>query len=250
MAQNDLRGLHGRVVNDLGRRIVSGGYPAGGPLPGQDELCAQLAVSRTVLREALRVLTTMGLVDARPKAGTFVRPRVAWNFLDPDVLGWWLETDEQELAIEKLYEMRQMVEPMAAYLAARRAKLDDFRRIGDAFDRMAAAELGPESIEPDLDFHRGIIAASGNELFIALGRVVESALRLSFRIGAENPEGSAHSLELHRTILNAIVDRDANAARVAMQALIDYSKQVVTKLEVRPRVDPPPRAGGRQRAAR
>ncbi len=104
-------------------------FPAGAPLPAQEECCELLGVSRSVLREALRVLAAKGLVDARPKAGTFVKPREDWNFLDPEVLAWRLETSEAERVFDQLYELRQMVEPVAAALAASKAKLPDLQKI-------------------------------------------------------------------------------------------------------------------------
>lgn len=224
------RGLHGRVIDDFGRRIVSGEFPAGEALPGQEECCELLGVSRSVLREALRVLAAKGLVDARPKAGTFVQPRDAWNFLDSDVLEWRLQTNEADKVMEQLYELRQMVEPLAASLAATKAKLPDFKKMGEAYDEMVAAESAEHIVEPDLKFHRAIVAASGNDLFVSLGRIVESALSISFRIGADNPQGQKHSLALHKAILDAIVDRDSSAARLAMQELIQYSKRTVTDI--------------------
>ncbi|HEV3313000.1 MAG TPA: FadR/GntR family transcriptional regulator [Chloroflexota bacterium] len=227
MKKNRSQGLHGRVIHDLGRRIVSGEFTAGAPLPGQEECCALLGVSRSVLREALRVLAAKGLVEARPKAGTFVRPREAWNFLDSDVLEWRLQTPEFDKVMDQLYELRQMVEPVGAFLAASKAKLPDFQKIGQAYEEMAAAGDDEHVVEPDLKFHRAIIAASGNDLFASLGRVVEAALLVSFRIGVDNPKGQAHSLEMHKAILDAIVDRDGPAARLAMQKLIEYSKQTM-----------------------
>lgn len=224
-------GLHRRVLRDLGQRIVFCEFSAGSPLPPQEECCALLGVSRSVLREALRVLAAKGFVDARPKAGTYVRPREAWNFLDLDVLEWRLGTSEADRVIDQLYELRQMVEPLAASLAASLAKLADFQRMGQAYDAMVAAGDDERIVEPDLIFHRAIIAASGNELFGALGRVVESALLVSFRIGSGNPQGQDRSLEMHKAILDAIVERDAAVARLAMQNLIDYSRQTV--LEIR-----------------
>ncbi len=224
------KGLHGRVIQDLGHAIVTGEFAPGATLPGQEECCARLGVSRTVLREALRVLAAKGLVDARPKAGTFVLPRENWNFLDPDILEWRLGTDDRDAVLEQLYELRHMVEPTAAFLAASRAKLHDFRKMGEAFDAMAAAGRSHDSIESDLAFHRAIIEASGNDLFASLGRVVESALIISFRIGADNPDGVEHSLAMHKTILDAIVDRNGTEARNAMRKLIDYSKGTVARV--------------------
>jgi DNA-binding FadR family transcriptional regulator len=226
------QGLHRRVICDLGQRIVSGEFAPASPLPAQEQCCALLGVSRSVLREALRVLAAKGLVHARPKAGTYVTSRELWNFLDPDIIEWRLATTDSDKVIQQLYELRQMVEPVAAALAASRAKLDDFRRIGQAFEEMDAAD-GAHIVEPDLRFHRAIIRASGNDLLVSLGRVVESALSVTFRIGTDNPQGQSHSLKLHKAILDAIVDRDSDAARLAMQTLIDYSKQTVRQIQVK-----------------
>ena len=220
-------GLHARVIQDLGKRIITGEFPAGAPLPGQDECCALLGVSRSVLREALRVMAAKGLIEARPKAGTFVRPREAWNFADRDILEWRLQSSECDKVVDELYDVRQMIEPAAAFAAASKAKLHHFRKIGEAYDEMAAAGDGEDSIGPDLEFHRAIIAASGNDLLSALGQVIEAALTVSFRFGIANPHGQQHSLKMHKTILDAIVERDAAAARLAMQQLIEYSKRTV-----------------------
>jgi DNA-binding FadR family transcriptional regulator len=233
MIEKRSRGLHGRVIADLGRRIVCGEFSAGAPLPGQVDCCSLLAVSRSVLREAVRVLAAKGLVDARPKAGTFVRPREDWNFLDPDVLEWRLQTNESEKVLDQLYELRQMVEPLAASLAATRAKLPDFQKMDQAYNEMAAAGDCESVVEPDLKFHRAIIAASGNDLFASLGKVVEAALTVSFRIGTGNPQGQKQSLEMHKVILDAIIDRDGPAARLAMHNLIQYSRETVVEIRSR-----------------
>lgn len=227
------RGLHGRVIHDLGRRIISGEFPPDAPLLGQDECCAQLGVSRSVLREALRVLAAKGLVHARPKAGTFVTSRDQWNFLDPEILAWRLETADADRVIDQLYELRQMVEPLAASLAASKAKLADFQRMGRAYDAMVAAGDDESVVDPDLEFHRAIIAASGNDLFASLGKVIESALAVAFRIGVRNPQGQGQALQMHKALLDAIVERDPAMARLAMQTLIDYSRNTVASIRAR-----------------
>lgn len=225
-------GLHGRVVNDLGRRIVSGEIADGLPLPSQDDCCELVGASRSVLREALRVLAEKGMVEARPKAGTFVRPRAAWNFLDPNILEWCLETSRAEEVLGHLYELRHMVEPVTAAMAAERAKLEDFIEMGKAYDDMVASDHDHSIIEPDLRFHRAIIAASGNDVFVALGRVIESALKIAFEIGSSNPQGQDESLAMHKAILDAIVGRDGSAARNAMEELINYSQEMVMSIHV------------------
>ena len=110
------RGLHGEVVHTIGLQIVSGHLRPGDPLPPEDELTSDLAVSRTVLREAVRVLAAKGLVLARPKTGTRVRERSDWNILDPDVLSWRAEAGYDQKLYEETTEVRLAIEPLAARL--------------------------------------------------------------------------------------------------------------------------------------
>src|SRR5437762_9890658 len=115
------RGLHGAVVHDIGLRIVRGELEADDPLPTEDELSGELSVSRTVLREATKVLAAKRLVESRPKTGTRVRPRKDWNLLDPDVLAWQVEAGADAEFLAQALEVRRMIEPAAARLAAERA---------------------------------------------------------------------------------------------------------------------------------
>ena len=115
------RGLHGEVVHTIGLQIVNGDLKPGDPLPPEDELTSDLSVSRTVLREAVRVLAAKGLVQARPKTGTRVRERGDWNILDPDVLSWRTEASDDHKLYEETTEIRLAIEPLAARLAATRA---------------------------------------------------------------------------------------------------------------------------------
>src|SRR5215471_14211518 len=132
-------GLHGAVVHDIGVRILRGELQPGQLLPNEDELGGSLGVSRTVLREAIKVLAAKRLVESRPKTGTRVRPRDDWNLLDPDVLAWQLAAGPVERFVSDLFELRQMIEPPAAAIAARRATPAEIRRIAQAYAAMEAA---------------------------------------------------------------------------------------------------------------
>ncbi len=155
------RGLHGEVVHLIGLQIMSGELKPGDPLPPEDELTSNLAVSRTVLREAVRVLAAKGLVDARPKVGTRVRARADWNILDPDVLSWRAEASNDSRLYEETTEVRLAIEPLAARLAATRATEDETSGIAEAY---AAMEDGVDDqvayLAADLRFHDRILAAS------------------------------------------------------------------------------------------
>src|SRR5205814_3934470 len=113
--------LHGRIVHAIGRRILSGDLRPGDLLPAEPDLGA----SRTVVREAVKVLAAKGLVESRPKTGTRVRPRTAWNLIDPDVLAWRLETKPDRQFFQELIEIRRVVEPEVARLATTRATDDE-----------------------------------------------------------------------------------------------------------------------------
>jgi DNA-binding FadR family transcriptional regulator len=118
------RGAHGETVYEIGRRIVGGELKPGDLLP-EGELIAELDISRTVLREAIKVLGAKGLVEARPRIGTKVSPRSHWRLMDPDVLAWQTEYGFDELFLRNLAEVRSLIEPGAARLAAERASEEE-----------------------------------------------------------------------------------------------------------------------------
>jgi DNA-binding FadR family transcriptional regulator len=239
--------LHDRVVGEIGRRIVAGEFEPDCALPGEVELCATLGVSRTSLREAIRVLSAKGLVVAKQKVGTLVAPVERWKFLDSDVLIWWLTSRQSKEAIRELYELRHLIEPLAASLAARHASAADRQALRLAYEQMqAAGDDGAKIVGPDLDFHRAIIKASGNRLFSSLARAVAAALSVNFDWVRDAPRGHRHSMPLHSKVLEAIVDGNPSAARLAMQKLIEDSRydaeEVNQALEHRPAKPPPKKA--------
>jgi len=217
-----VRSLHGQVVHALGQRIVSGQVAEGSVLPIETDLGAEFKVSRTALREGIKVLAAKGLLSSRTRTGTRVRPRKDWNMLDPDILAWRLESGEVETFVQDLYEFRQAVEPMAAALAAVRATDQEIADMGLALTAMAAANGDVKSsIDPDLRFHFLILAASRNELLGSLGAVLETAFAFSFQIAVHQTKIEA--IEVHRAVYDAIKARDADGARDAMISLLDFS---------------------------
>src|SRR2546430_14427459 len=147
------RGLHGEVVHAIGLRILRGELQPGDPLPTEEELKAD-GFSRTVLREAVRVLAAKGLVHAQPKTGTRVRPRSEWNIVDPDVLAWRVEAGPDSELYEQVTEVRVGIEPQAARLAAGRATADEIAGIAEAYNGMAAGVKDASAyLAADLVFH-------------------------------------------------------------------------------------------------
>jgi DNA-binding FadR family transcriptional regulator len=226
MKRVESRGLHEGVIEEVGRRIILGEFAPGIALPSEAELCKALAVSRTALREALRVLSAKGLLEAKRKIGTVVRPAECWNYLDADILSWQLASRDAERVIGELYELRHLIEPIAASLAAKNANAPSISELRDAYREMELAGDDGERIKaPDMRFHRAIIEASGNRLFSSLSHVVGAALAVSFDLVSAAPRGQKHSMPAHRRVLEAIATRDAAGARLAMQKLIEGSQR-------------------------
>lgn len=238
------RSLHGQVAHDLGGRILRGDLAPGAVLPNEADFSVRLRVSRTALREAIKILAAKGLVESRPKTGTRVRPRADWNLLDPDVLAWQFAAGPVTRFIKDLFELRQMIEPQAAAMAARRAGAAEIERIEQAY--LGMEQAGNDSdlwIDPDLRFHQAIIRATGNELLWPLGAIIETALATSFRVSSTDWDGPIHSLPLHRDILDAIRKHDPEAAHGAMQRLLEGAADDVRRTLAAKRVKTPRGAG-------
>src|SRR5579862_4350125 len=227
------QGVHEHVIRELGRRIVSGELAPGIPLPREAVLLQTLGLSRTALREALRVLAAKGLLEARQRKGTVVRARAVWNFLDADVFAWRLDSAEFKEIVAELHQLRNIIEPFAASLAAENASQADHEILKGAYREMEiAAQNGVAFVDPDVRFHMGIISASGNSLLMSLGQVIGVALRTYFEIGIDNLEGQIPALAYHKAVLDAIVAGKTLRAQVAMQKVIAHSEKDARQLRL------------------
>ncbi|WP_405682490.1 FadR/GntR family transcriptional regulator [Streptomyces sp. NBC_00057] len=213
------RGLHQQIVDIIGERIVRGTHAPGSSLY-PDQLEAELGVSKTVLREALRVLAAKGLIDSRQKRGTFVRPRADWNLLDADLLRWQGAGIPDENFLANLGEVRSIVEPAGARLAAQRRNDQDLAQLTDALDQMAAAGNDTEAVvEADLAFHRALLAAAHNELLTRMEVVLEAGLRVRDHL-VHGTDHWADSVPAHGAVLDAVRSQDPDAAERAVHALL------------------------------
>ncbi|ODT18954.1 MAG: GntR family transcriptional regulator [Mesorhizobium sp. SCN 65-12] len=223
-------GLHATVVDQIGMRIVQGDFPPGEALPTADDSTEMLGVSRTVLREAIKVLAGKGLVESRPRTGTRVRPRADWNFLDPDVLSWRYAAGVSADDVKALFELRRAIEPMSAALAAQRATPEQVADLNAALAEMEeVCDDGERFAKPDLLFHQTILRMTGNELIGSLAALVETALIMSFRLSNDNPGGQRHSLPLHREVARKIAAGDGAGAQKALLVLIDNAEEDVRR---------------------
>jgi len=215
------RGIHALIVDKIGRSIVAGTFPPGTVIPSEGEYSASLAVSRTSVREAIKMLAGKGLVESRPKIGTRVRARRAWNMLDPDVTAWAFEALTDSSYARAFFEFRGMIEPEAAALAADRRSAEDLDRLREGLDGMRAAAGRDDWVAPDLLFHQAILAATGNELLISLGHLLEPAFAYSFGLTTLDAERRSATVAQHKAIYRAIEKRDPQAAREAMTSLLE-----------------------------
>lgn len=230
--------LFDQVVDRLALGIVTGRYAAGHLLPNEAEFASEVPVSRSAYREALKFLAAKGLIEAKPRIGTRVRPRADWNLLDPDILRWSLRGGADAGFARDLFELRRTVEPEAARLAALRRSPDDLHRIEDALIRMETLKpLSAGCIAADLDFHQRLFEASGNRALACLKSVVSTTILWSQNVKRViGPEEFTGSLRDHRRVYEAIEASDAALAAAQMTLLItDALNSTVTAIETRKR---------------
>ena len=209
------------IVEELGHAVVTQTYGDGVPFPIEAELCKQFSASRTVLREAVKMLTAKGLLSARPRQGTWVEPERHWNLLDPDVLRWLLERKFSLELLAEFTEIRYAIEPMAAARAARNATPEGIARIRRAIERMKAAALGEDDpLESDIAFHVAVLHATGNRFYAQLEDVINAALRISIRLTNSVKGVPQADVDIHKKVLDAIEAGDANKARTTMEGII------------------------------
>ncbi|MFJ9160947.1 FadR/GntR family transcriptional regulator [Streptomyces griseoviridis] len=208
------RGLHGHVLDTLGPAITAGDYPPGSVLR-TDELAQRFDVSRSVMREAVRVLESMHLVESRRRVGVTVRPEAEWNVYDPQVIRWRLAGADRPRQLRSLTVLRSAIEPVAAGLAARNATADQCAELTRCALGMVANSRGhrlDQYLVHDVAFHRAILNASGNEMFARLGDVVAEVLtgRTQHEIMFEDPDPPA--VTLHVQVAEAVREGDARRA--------------------------------------
>ncbi|BAU31191.1 FadR/GntR family transcriptional regulator [Microcella alkaliphila] len=230
-----MRGRQAVVIDQVGRDIVSGAVAPGDALPKEADLVEQFGVSRTSVREAMRVLAAKGLVDIRQKVGTRVRPRDQWNVFDTDILRWHHEEGTGDVVMRDLVEVRQIMEPAAARLAAGRATMDDHRRMSAAIDAMAEnAHSRDGYAAADVEFHLAVYAASHNALLRQFGNVVADFMKLTFTVqqaATQDDEELVQDAETHAAVYQAI-DRGngEDAAEAMLRVVLDGKNSLIKAL--------------------
>jgi len=213
--------LHGTIARDIGVRIVSGHIAPGRVLDGEIEASERLKVSRTAYREAVRILAAKGLIESRPKTGTRVSEPRSWHLLDPDVISWIFSDTPDERLLAALFELRTVVEPAAAALAARRRTAEQLQVMRQALDTMAATSLAVvEGQQADCLFHTTLLEASGNPFLASLMSGVAAAVTWTTIFKQRKRPLPRDPIPDHERVYDAVASRDTTAARESMAELV------------------------------
>jgi DNA-binding FadR family transcriptional regulator len=221
------RKLYEYLVEEIGQKIVDGDFKPGDTLPNETSLCQTYGVSRGVLREATKVLTQKGLIDTRPKIGTQIQARTQWNLFDSDILIWTLKSSDKRIFLQKVTEVRRIIESEACRYAAKRATDTEMAVIQSRYDEMEAALNDPDKydynlyLEKDMAFHTSILDACHNELLAQIGHTMRKAVQLARKADIRDIETQRASLPLHTAILLSLQEHRAEAAHQASQAMFD-----------------------------
>ncbi|MTD16495.1 FCD domain-containing protein [Nakamurella sp. YIM 132087] len=216
------RNLHDSVVQRWGAEIVDGTLPTGSRVVA-DEAAERFGVSRSVIREAVRVLESMGLLATRRRVGITVQPPEGWNPFDPNIIRWRLAGPDRDAHLRSLGELRGAVEPLAARLAAERADPEDCGRLTAAVIGMSAtarAADGAAYLGHDADFHRALLRASGNPMLAGLSQVVVEVLAGRTRHALMPRTAVPEAVQWHAAVAAAVQAGDPDAAEEMMRRII------------------------------
>lgn len=204
-----------QVIEYLLHQILSQSLRVNDQLPPVNELCSELGVSRTVAREAISVLVAKGMIASKPGEGSSIQPLSSWMLLDPEVLCWLRESEMALPIIEHLIEIRMIIEPEAAALAATRGTMEQFIAMGQALGRMCEGEdlRTQSSVQGDIDFHNIILESSGNIFLSRLRDLCMVSVELFVRLTFEKVESVSASIDNHKRLYEAIKSRQPNLAR-------------------------------------
>jgi DNA-binding FadR family transcriptional regulator len=219
--------VHAALADEIGSRIVRGDYPPGSILPNEAQWSQTFDVSRSAVREAIKMLMAKSLLASRPKVGSRVEPRDRWNLLDRDVLAWYATSPGRDTFMRTVQEFRYIIEPEATAFAALRRSDEQMEEISGACRAMAAATSLEERTHADTRFHLAILRAAGNDLLVPLGVLIETAFDHLFRYVTREGDDLDHAQKLHEAIERNIRLRRPDAARNAVRRLLANTDKII-----------------------
>lgn len=220
--------LSDAISQQLGVDIVRGLYAAGQAIPTEMALAKYWNISRTAVREGIRILDSKGLVETRRKTGTMVKQRSQWHLLDPAVLTWMQQAEPDNNFVKALFELRLIIEPQAAALTAKRRSAEDLTRLRKLLEIMGDPSRTEDSARrANILFHQTIMNAARNHTLIPLAASIEAAVAWSdiYRMGYGL--FVRDSLREHQRILDAVRREDGTDARCWTEALIRASLETL-----------------------
>lgn len=224
------RNLTHQLTHQIGAAIIQGSYAVDKSFPTEAELSQQFNISRSVTREAVKMLTAKGLLASRPRQGIRVMPSTQWNMFDPDVLAWTLHARPSLDLLREFTQLRIAIEPEAARLAAGNQDKASIKAIGDALERMRKAGLGHDDpLSADIEFHTAILAASNNRFFLQLRQFIQVALRVSIASTNQLKGVFSANYEDHKKIYDAILAGNSDGAGESVKYLL---KKVMELIDV------------------
>lgn len=221
--------VHGALANEIGLRIVRGDYPPGTVLPNEAKWAETFEVSRSAVREAIKMLMAKSLLASRPKIGSRVEPRERWNLLDRDVLAWYATSPDREAFLQTVQEFRHIIEPEATAFAALRRTDEQMAEISQACRDMAMAPTLEDRTRADTRFHLAILRAAGNDLLVPLGVLIESAFDHLFLYVTREGDDFDHAQKLHEAIERSIRMKRPEAARRAVCKLLANTDGIIAR---------------------
>jgi GntR family transcriptional regulator, galactonate operon transcriptional repressor len=225
--------LHSRVTKALGLRLIKAENMGDQvEFPNEAEMCEQLGVSRSILREAVKVLADKGMVVVRPRSGTRARPRTDWNLLDPDILCWLAEVKPDGRFLRELCEVRLAIEPTASGFAAVRATEEEITAMAACLKRQEALDgsATEEIVTSNLEFYEAVVAASHNPMFRQLSASIRLPMQVALSYTVRLPAVRALEREAHRSLYQAILRHDPRAARTAAEEIVGFSMLAVEQV--------------------
>lgn len=212
------------VTRSIASDICADVFPIGAFLPTEAELCLRYGVSRTVIRETLKILESKGLVRGRSRVGTIVCPKEEWNILDAQVLEWIGPRIFELDLLTCVLDARRAIEPFAAEFAAERATVQEVAEIERAWQRMCDAQGDLEAFtQADVDFHAGLLRASHNQVFMQLASIIQAALEFSLHASNEAADARDEAVEVHKRLVEALRMRDKAAARECSHQMLNLA---------------------------
>lgn len=221
--------LHLALAQSIGEGILNGTYAPGTLLPNEAEWSAVFGASRTAVREAIKTLNGKGLLVSRPKIGSRVVAREHWNLLDRDVLAWHCAAMDRSSLLQSIQEVRRILEPGAAALAATRRSAAHLHRLAEALDGMRQAQSAEATVAPDVEFHLALLHAANNDLLMPFGIIIEQALNQMFAYTSRHHPRPRVVIPLHEAVYDAVARADPAAASRAMLDILTDTDAVIAE---------------------